>query len=271
MHDEVVGNKPSPTTVSRYMPINRRQFLVSGAAAIGGTAPPLAEAAARSAAIRAIAFDAFPIFDPRSIAAACERLFPGRGAPLMNAWRARQFDYQWLRVMGGHYADFWQCTADALTVACESVGIDASGSQRDELMQEWLRLDVWPDVPGVLRELHGRGLTLAFLSNATPRILDTGLQRAGLDSLFKHVISTDRARTFKPLSDAYRLGTRTLRLRREEILFVAFAGWDVAGAKWFGYPTFWNNRQNAPAERLDAVPDGAGSSLDDLLAFLGNK
>ena len=31
-------------------------------------------------------------------------------------------------------------------------------------------------------------------------------------------------------------------LPREEILFVAFAGWDVAGARWFGgsaYPTFW--------------------------------
>jgi 2-haloacid dehalogenase len=27
-------------------------------------------------------------------------------------------------------------------------------------------------------------------------------------------------------------------LKREEILFAAFAGWDAAGAKWFGYPTF---------------------------------
>jgi hypothetical protein len=27
--------------------------------------------------------------------------------------------------------------------------------------------------------------------------------------------------------------------RREEILFVASAGWDTAGARWFRYPTFW--------------------------------
>lgn len=271
MSDAFVGNKPSSSTVWRYMPIDRRRFLFSGAAAIGGVVPRLAAAAARPAAIRAVVFDAFPIFDPRSIGAACERLFPGRGTTLLTAWRARQFDYQWLRAMGGRYADFWRCTADALAAACESVGIDADDSQRDELMQEWLRLDVWPDVPGALRELHDRGLTLAFLSNATTRILDTGLRRAGLETLFAHVISTDRARTFKPHQDAYRLGTRVLGLRREEILFVAFAGWDVAGAKWFGYPTFWNNRLLAPAERLDAVPDGVDATLTDLSRFLGNK
>lgn len=252
------------------MPINRREFLASAAATIGGAVPPSAVAAPRAATIRAIAFDAFPIFDPRPIGAACERLFPERGTALVNAWRARQFDYQWLRAMGGRYADFWRCTADALAVACESAGIDASESQRDELMEGWLRLDVWPDVPESLRALRDRGLTLAFLSNATPRILEGGLGRAGLESMFAHVISTDRARTFKPHPDAYRLATRTLGLRREEILFVAFAGWDVAGAKWFGYPTFWNNRANAPTERLEAVPDGAGT-LADLLGFLGNK
>jgi len=253
------------------MQINRRDFLLTTAATIGSAAPRSAVAAPRPITIRAIAFDAFPIFDPRSIGAACERLFPDRGTVLLNAWRTRQFDYQWLRAMGGRYADFWRCTADALSVACESLGIDASGSKRDELMQEWLRLDVWPDVPAALRELRDRGLTLAFLSNATPQILDAGLRRAGLESMFAHVISTDRARTFKPHPDAYRLGTRTLGLRREEILFVAFAGWDVAGAKWFGYPTFWNNRPNAPAERLDVVPDGVGATLTGLLAFLGNK
>jgi len=62
-----------------------------------------------------------------------------------------------------------------------------------------------------------------------------------------------------------------LNLHREEILFVAFAGWDVAGAKWFGYPTFWNNRGAAPAEHLDGAPDGTGATLRDLLDLLGNK
>ena len=253
------------------MTIDRRSFFLASAAAAVTCVHRAAGAASTPAGIRAVVFDAFPIFDPRSITAACERMFPGRGAALATAWRTRQFDYQWLRAVGHRYADFWRCTDDALVSAVDSLGIEANTSQRDELMQEWLRLDVWPDVPDALRELRDRGLTLALLSNATPRILDAGLRRAGLEASFPHVISTDRARTFKPDPDAYRLGTRTLRLRREEILFVAFAGWDVAGAKWFGYPTFWNNRAGSFLERLDATPDGAGATIEDLLVFVGNK
>src|SRR5512143_3595254 len=56
------------------------------------------------------------------------------------------------------------------------------------------------------------------------------------------VLSTDRARTYKPDPRAYRLGIEGFGLRREEILLEAHAGWDAAGAKSFGYPTFWVNR-----------------------------
>jgi hypothetical protein len=40
------------------------------------------------------------------------------------------------------------------------------------------------------------------------------------------------------------------------------------GHIWFGYPTFWNNRQNATAEQFDVSPDGIGQSLNDLTSFL---
>lgn len=45
--------------------------------------------------------------------------------------------------------------------------------------------------------------------------------------------------------------------------------WDAAGAKSFGYPTFWVNRQNQPAEELGVVPDASGKNLNDLIAFEG--
>jgi 2-haloacid dehalogenase len=64
-------------------------------------------------------------------------------------------------------------------------------------------------------------------------------------------------------------GIEALNLPREEILFVAFAGWDAAGAKSFGYPTFWVNRLGLPPEELDVLPDATGTNLNDLLAFVG--
>jgi 2-haloacid dehalogenase len=47
-----------------------------------------------------------------------------------------------------------------------------------------------------------------------------------------------------------------------------FAGWDAAGAKAFGYATFWANRLNSPAEQLGSPPDVVGNNLDDLVGFV---
>ena len=49
---------------------------------------------------------------------------------------------------------------------------------------------------------------------------------------------------------------------------MAFAGWDVAGARWFGYPTFWVNRVDLPVEELAVAPDRAGRDLADLVRFV---
>jgi len=61
---------------------------------------------------------------------------------------------------------------------------------------------------------------------------------------------------------------KAMKLEREEILVAAFAGWDAAGAKQFGYPTFWVNRQKLRREELGVVPDGAGETLPALIEFL---
>lgn len=64
------------------------------------------------------------------------------------------------------------------------------------------------------------------------------------------------------------MGLDAFVLKREEVLFAAFAGWDSSGAKLFGYPTFWVNRQKQPREQLDACPDGEGLGMTDLVHFL---
>ena len=223
---------------------------------------------ARTPSIRAIAFDAFPVFDPRPVTRLAESLFPGRGAELSNIWRARQFEYQWLRALAGRYADFWQTAEDSLALAGELLGLDLTSENRAALLQAYSDLVVWPDAPTALRSLKEAGVRLAFLSNMTARSLEAGIARAGLGDVFEHVLSTDDIRTYKPHPRAYRMAMEAWDLAREDILFVAFAGWDVAGAKWFGYPTFWLNRLDAPHEVLGAAPDAVGRDLADLLSFV---
>jgi 2-haloacid dehalogenase len=226
-------------------------------------------ASTRRSKFKAIAFDAFPVFDPRPVATLCEALFPGRGGELVNLWRLRQFEYTWLRTAENRYADFARVTADALAFATETLKLALTEDQRERLLRAHFELKAWPDVIPALTGLREAGLRLAVLSNLTPTMLSGCVKTAGLDGMFEQMLSTDMAQTFKPDPRAYQLGLDALNLPREEILFVAFAGWDAAGAKAFGYPTFWVNRLGLPTERLDAAPDATGATLTDLLAFIG--
>jgi 2-haloacid dehalogenase len=255
-----------------HVMVNRRTLLSVGAATLVATTtfPAYSRKVSDSSRIKALAFDAFSIFDLRPIARSCEKAFPGRGTELSNVWRARQFEYQWLRALGGRYADFWQVTGSALDFAALSLQLDLSSGTRDVLMQGYLTLQAWPDVAGALTALRHSGRKLVVLSNATEQILRAGMKNSELEGMFHEVISTDRIKCFKPDPRAYQLGVDILGLRKEEIMFVAFAGWDVAGSKWFGYPTFWNNRQNSTAEQLGVTPDGTGAVLDDVTRFLSD-
>jgi 2-haloacid dehalogenase len=251
--------------------MNRRSFARQLAEFVAGSS--LLSAAARAGvtrgAVGAVLFDAFAVFDPRPIAALAERAFPGRGAELAAAWRARQFEYQWLRVVENDYADFWRCTEDALRFSASALGLELTPAWRERLMQAYLELRAWPDAPPALRALRGAGVRLGLLSNFTPAMLDASIRASGLDGVFEHVLSTDRVRTYKPDPRAYELGVDALRLPRERIVFAAFAGWDAAGAKRFGYPTFWVNRLQAPPEELGApAPDGVGRTMEELVAFV---
>ncbi|HLW91427.1 MAG TPA: haloacid dehalogenase type II [Roseiarcus sp.] len=224
--------------------------------------------AATQPRFKAVAFDAFPIFDPRPVATLCEELFPSKGAELVNLWRVRQFEYTWLRTVSNRYADFMQVTGESLSFAVRALKLELTADKRDRLLGAHFELKTWPDVVPALSKLKDSGLRFSFLSNFTSGMLDGCIKTSGLDGMFEEVVSTDRAKTYKPDARAYRLGVDALGLPREEILFVAFAGWDAAGAKTFGYPTYWVNRLGLPPEELGVLPDGVGVNLTDLLTFL---
>ena len=226
-------------------------------------------AATSRAKFKAIAFDAFPVFDPRPVAALCEALFPSKGSDLVNMWRTRQFEYTWLRTVSNRYVDFERVTDDSLAFAAKALKLDMTAEKRDQLLKAHFELKSWPDAIPALTKLKESGARLAFLSNLTPAMLNGCIKKSGLGDIFEQVLSTDAAQTYKPDARAYQLGVEALRLPREEILFVAFAGWDAAGAKSFGYPTFWVNRLGLPPEELDVRADATGSNLMDLLAFIG--
>jgi 2-haloacid dehalogenase len=218
--------------------------------------------------IRAVAFDGYAVFDPTPVGAVAESVAPTRGRELVAAWRTHLFEYQWLRTLGGRYVDFRQTADDALTFATKSTGIALRGEERERLLDAQLRLTAWPDAALALQSLRASGLRLAFLSNMTEHMLDDGARRAGIRDAFEFVLSTDRVRAAKPDPRAYQMAVDAFGIPREQIAFVAFAGWDAAGAAWFGYPTVWTNRLGAPVEELGVAPAAIGRDLSAVESFV---
>ena len=218
--------------------------------------------------IKAVAFDGFPILDPRPVFSLVDQLYPDKGVELSNIWRTRQFEYTWLRTLSGRYADFWQITNDALVFAAKALMVELTPEKHARLMDAYLKLRCWPDVPAALSAIKEAGIGIAFLSNLTDEMLDAGIKNSQLDGVFDHVLSTDRVKVYKPDPRAYQMGVDAFGLMPDQILFAAFAGWDASGAKSFGYRTFWVNRQNQPAEELGVAPDATGGNLIDLARYL---
>jgi 2-haloacid dehalogenase len=248
---------------------SRRGFIHAGMIAMSAAfAWPHSISSYPSNKFRAIAFDAFPIFDPRSPYEMASMLSHDKGNEFAIQWRTTQFEYTWLRAAGGQYKDFLAITEDALTFAAKKTGVELSTADKKKLMAQFLTLNTWPDVIPALEKFKQQNLRLCFLSNMTSDMLISNMKHCNIEKYFEEIISTDTAHTYKPDPRGYALGTQILKLKKEEILFVAFAGWDACGAKWFGYPSFWLNRSRASDEELSVQPDGSSFSMDGLLHFV---
>ncbi|HEY6826142.1 MAG TPA: haloacid dehalogenase type II [Gemmatimonadaceae bacterium] len=217
---------------------------------------------------KAIAFDFLVLFDPDSIVAQAEELVPGRGRQLTTLWRTRQFDYTWLRSVTQRYVDFSVVTRDALTYSAHAMNLQLTRDDERRLLDAYLHLSLWPDTVGTLQTLKRSGVRVIVLSNFSPAMLRANAEYAHITDLVDAFVSTDENRTYKPDPRAYQLGVDRLHLAKSATVFAASAGWDAAGAKSFGYPTFWVNRANQAAEELGVTSDATSPCLAGLVEFV---
>lgn len=186
----------------------------------------------------------------------------------MIVWRTKQFEYTWLRSLTNNYKDFWQVTQDALVYTMEFLKLDLNPENKRILMQAFLDMKFVPEAQLVLTQLKEMSLKLVILSNVTPSMLAQAIKNSGLEITFDFVLSTDVIKTYKPKPEAYQLGINAFKLKKEGILFVAFGGWDEAGAKSFGYPRVWMNTGELPIEQLDVKPDFICKNLIELVGYV---
>jgi 2-haloacid dehalogenase len=223
-------------------------------------------------AYRALVFDAYgTLYDVQSVDGAVAEFCGDKAQLVTQLWRQKQLEYSWLRGLMGDYRDFWAVTRAALEFALDAAGVAVKREICDRLMAKYLALDLYPEAREALTAL--KGYKLAILSNGSPAMLEALVHASGVASLFEVVISVDRVRTYKPDPKCYELAISALGVGKDEVLFVSSNGFDVAGAKHFGFDVAWIDRgggsslfaqQRGRAEKLGYDADFRISLLTDL-------
>jgi 2-haloacid dehalogenase len=198
--------------------------------------------------MKACVFDAYgTLFDVHSAvrrhAAAC-----GANAEAISAlWRQKQLEYTWTRSLMRRHADFWEVTGEALDHALRVHGREDAGLRR-ALMEAYLALDAYPEVPDMLRRLKAAEVRTAILSNGAPEMLAAAVRSAGLTDLLDGVYSIESVGIYKPDPRVYALAVEGLGVPNERIWFQSSNVWDAAAAGVFGFNVVWCNRAGAPLE-----------------------
>ncbi|WP_088105763.1 haloacid dehalogenase type II [Halalkalibacter urbisdiaboli] len=220
-----------------------------------------------STSIKAYVFDVYgTLFDVYSVKKVCEDLYPGKGEEISVLWRQKQLEYSFLRQLMGHYTTFYQVTKDSLRFSLEKLHLPFSPKQEQQLIEEYRRLSLHPEVKNVVEQLSDK--QRAVFSNGSRDMLEPLIHQSAISGTFDAIISVDDIKQYKPTPASYFHAMKALKLERDEVLFISSNGWDISGARAFGFKTAWINRSSQPNEHLDLQPHATYNDLTGILEWL---
>ncbi len=217
----------------------------------------------------ACVFDAYgTLFDVHSAAAKCRDDLGDKADQVSNTWRLKQLQYTWLRSLMREYAPFWQVTGEALDFALDETGL-SDPDLREKLMDMYLALNCYAEVPSVLETLRTGGFKTAILSNGSPDMLSSAVENAAIGDRLDAVLSVDTLGVYKVDPRVYAMATDRFDCAPESICFMSSNAWDAHAAAHFGFQVAWVNRFGQPPEQLPGTPRAEIETLEGLPPLLG--
>ena len=148
--------------------------------------------------------------------------------------------------------------------------VELSSKQAARLMIEYSKLKPFPETLKSLKYLKKAGYNLSVLSNGNKQMLNEALDSSKISAFLDCIISVDELKLFKVHPSVYSLIGKSKQINVENVVFVSSNHWDIVGAGWSGFETFWINRYNLIPEVLDYVADAEGKNLEALVEFIKN-
>src|SRR5579864_5105646 len=104
-----------------------------------------------------LAFDVYgTLIDPFQMEEHIRVVFGSVAKEATELWRNKQLEYSFRRAVMKKYQNFNACTEQALHFVCAQFGVSPAKETLRDLLDRYLELPVYPDVPGALAELETR-------------------------------------------------------------------------------------------------------------------
>ncbi|MDS4068767.1 MAG: haloacid dehalogenase type II, partial [Candidatus Competibacter sp.] len=152
----------------------------------------------------ALGFDVYgTLVDPLALAEPLQALVGEQAVQFAQLWRTKQLEYSFRRGLMRRYADFDNCTRQALCYTQQVLRCELPESDRDRLLEAYLYLPMFPEVPAGLAALKAQGHQRVAFSNGVEASIRALLVNADVLPLLEDVVSVDDLRTFKPDPEVY--------------------------------------------------------------------
>ncbi len=184
-------------------------------------------------------------------------------------WRGRQRieQYQDNLFMLGHSGYLETCRR-SFVYCLRLHGVDFEPGDVERFMAVYNDLRPFDDaVQGLKRLVDSGQFGLVVLSNGEQAYLER-MARINVGIPFDHVISVEKAGSFKPHPAVYRTAARILGKEPAEIMMVSSHSFDVTGARASGFRAGYVNRYNLPNEESMYLPDIEVSDFHQLADLL---
>jgi 2-haloacid dehalogenase len=183
-------------------------------------------------------------------------------------WREKQVEYTRLLTIADKYIPFKEISQNALIYTFKKNKIKYNQELIDTLLLKYKSLTPFQDVLETLLILQKEKIPMSILSNGDLDDLEDNLNTRGMSSYFKNLLSAQQVKKYKIHPSVYQYAVESAGISKENILFVSANPWDILGAKWFGFNTFWLNRERNIFEELGISSDFTGESMFDILKIL---
>jgi 2-haloacid dehalogenase len=177
----------------------------------------------------------------------------GRPDAFVTWWRRTHFENSMIdALLHKEHTPYREIGHRAVAYTLERAGIPHTTEEVRALVSAIERLEPFPDVPQALARLQTR-YKIVVLSNGDPDMLEAAKPFHKIP--FDAIISVAAAQSFKPHVATYTKAAEIMRVRMDEVLFVANHAFDCIGARAAGMHTAFIDRRRRPFGGTPHQPD----------------